>query len=114
MYPRGSEWRRWDPHVHAPGTLLNDKFTDWQEYLRVIEAQDQVRVLGVTDYLSLTTYSTLKRHKDEGRIPNIHLLIPNLEFRLAPPTDRATAVNIHLLISPDDPQHEQQTLNNDS
>ena len=111
MYPRGSEWRRWDLHVHAPGTLLNDQFTNWEEYLRVIQAQDQVRVLGVTDYLSLATYSTLKRHKDEGRIPNIDLLIPNLEFRLAPPTDRATAVNIHLLISPDDPQHEQQINN---
>ena len=111
MYPRGSEWRRWDLHVHAPGTLLNNGFADCEEYLRAIEAQHQVRVLGVTDYLSLATYSTLKRYRDEDRIPNIDLLIPNLEFRLAPPTDRATAVNIHLLISPDDPQHEQQINN---
>ena len=89
MYPRGSEWRRWDLHVHAPGTLLNNRFADCEEYLRAIEAQHQVRVLGVTDYLSLATYSTLKRYRDEDRIPNIDLLIPNLEFRLAPrPTGR--------------------------
>jgi hypothetical protein len=22
----GSRWQRWDPHVHAPGTVLNDQF----------------------------------------------------------------------------------------
>lgn len=111
MYPRGSEWRRWDLHVHGPGTLLNNGFGDWEEYFQVIEAQDEVRVVGITEYLSLATYSKLKHHKDQGRIPNIDLLIPNLEFRLAPPTDRATSVNIHLLISPDDPDHEQQINN---
>ncbi len=111
MYPRGSEWRRWDLHVHAPGTLLNDRFGDWDGYLQAIESQDEVRVLGVTDYLSIETYSILKDHKERGRIPEIDLLIPNIEFRLAPPTDKATAVNIHLLISPDDPQHEHQIKN---
>ncbi len=24
--PRGSLWRRWDPHLHLPGTLHNDNF----------------------------------------------------------------------------------------
>jgi hypothetical protein len=23
---RGSEWRRWEPHVHAPGTVMNNQF----------------------------------------------------------------------------------------
>src|SRR5713101_15529 len=108
---RGSEWRRWDLHVHTPGTILNDQFGSWEEYLAVIEAQDAVRVIGVTDYLCLANYSTLKRHKETGRLPQVDLLLPNLEFRLAPPTERATAVNIHLLISPDDPQHEREIQN---
>ncbi len=106
MYPRGSEWRRWDLHVHTPGTLLNNNFGEWDEYLAAIEAQQAVRVIGVTDYLCLSNYSTLKQHKIAGRLPNVELLIPNIEFRLAPPTDKATAVNIHLLICPDDPEHE--------
>lgn len=111
MFPRGSEWRRWDLHVHTPDTALNDQFGDWDEYLAAIEGQTDVRVLGVTDYLSITNYSRLRQFKAEGRIPQIDLLIPNIEFRIAPPSDRATAVNIHLLVSPDDPNHELEILN---
>jgi hypothetical protein len=25
--PRGSEWYRWEPHIHAPGTVLAGRFT---------------------------------------------------------------------------------------
>ncbi|HET6845033.1 MAG TPA: hypothetical protein VFK06_25610 [Candidatus Angelobacter sp.] len=111
MFLKGSEWRRWDLHVHTPGTILNNQFGDWEEYLAAIEAQQEVRVIGVTDYLCLSSYSRLKAFKEAGRLPDVDLLIPNIEFRIAPPTERATAVNIHLLISPDDPQHEREILN---
>lgn len=108
---RGSEWRRWDLHIHTPETALNDQFGEWDEYLTTIEAQNEVRVLGVTDYYSITNYSKLRQYKTEGRIPEIDLLIPNIEFRIAPPNDKATAVNIHLLICPDDANHEAEILN---
>ena len=89
---------------------MNDQFGGWEEYLTAIEAQDQVRVMGVTDYLSITGYSILKKHREAGRIQNIDLLIPNIEFRFAPPSDKGTAINIHLLVSPDDPDHEKRIL----
>src|SRR5215469_12562964 len=111
MYTAGSQWRRWDPHVHTPETVLNNQFGSWEEYLLEIENRDDVVALGVTDYMSITNYSKLKAFKDAGRIPKIALLIPNIEFRIAPPTEKATAVNIHLLISPDDPDHEREILN---
>jgi hypothetical protein len=111
MFIGGSEWRRWDLHVHTPETILNNQYGDWEEYLQAVEAHPDVKVLGVTDYMSITNYSKLKSFKVEGRIGNIDLLIPNIEFRIAPPTDKATAVNIHILISPDDPKHEQEILN---
>jgi ABC-type cobalamin/Fe3+-siderophores transport system ATPase subunit len=107
----GSEWRQWDIHVHTPETILNNQFGDWEEYLKEIESHPHVRALGVTDYMSITNYSKLKTFKNGSRITNIDLLIPNIEFRIAPPTDKATAINIHLLVSPDDPQHEQEILN---
>jgi hypothetical protein len=27
MISRGSEWHRWEPHIHAPGTILNNQFS---------------------------------------------------------------------------------------
>ena len=108
----GSTWRRWDLHVHTPDTALNDQFGTWEEFLVAIEGQTAVKVLGVTDYCSITNYSRLKKFReDEGRIPGIDLIIPNVEFRIAPPNDHARAVNIHLLVSPDDPDHETEILN---
>jgi energy-coupling factor transporter ATP-binding protein EcfA2 len=111
MFPAGSEWRRWDLHVHTPDTILNNQFGNWDEYLLAIEQHSDIKVVGVTDYMSISNYSKLKSYKANGRITNIELLIPNIEFRLSPPTDRATAVNIHLLMSPDDPEHEREILN---
>jgi ABC-type lipoprotein export system ATPase subunit len=107
----GSAWRRWDLHVHTPGTILNDQYGIWEEYLRAVEAHQDVKVLGVTDYMSIANYSKLKAYRASSRIQNIDLLIPNIELRIAPPTDKATAINIHLLVSPDDVDHEQQILN---
>ena len=111
MLDVGSTWRRWDLHIHTPDTALNDQFGDWDEFLAAIGGQNAVSVLGVTDYFSIANYSTLKRHKDAGRIPGIDLLIPNIEFRIAPPNENARAVNIHLLVCPDEPNHEAEILN---
>lgn len=111
MLMRGSEWRRWDPHIHTPDTALNNQFGSWDEYLTAINAQKEVRVIGITDYYLFGNYSKLKQYEAAGKLPEVDLLIPNIEFRIAPPTEKATALNIHLLVSPDDPEHEQQMHN---
>jgi len=51
----GSEWHRWDPHLHAPGTLLSDQFGgDWDTYLQRLESSSPpVQALGITDYFCL-------------------------------------------------------------
>ena len=107
----GSEWRRWDLHIHTPDTILANRFGDWNEYLDAIAANPTVRVIGVTDYMTISNYSKLRTQMNDARLSSIDLMIPNIEFRISPPTDRATAINIHLLISPDDPGHEQEILN---
>jgi hypothetical protein len=56
----GSHWNRWDPHIHAPGTILNDQFKgpdSWDRYLDAIEnTTPPMRALGITDYYSIETY----------------------------------------------------------
>lgn len=108
---RGSEWHRWDPHLHAPDTLLSDQFSgDWEGYLTAIEtAEPVVRALGVTDYFCIRTYQRVREQKERhGRLPRVDLLFPNVEMRLTLETERRRGINLHLLFSPEDADHEQQ------
>jgi ABC-type lipoprotein export system ATPase subunit len=108
--PRGSEWHRWDPHIHAPGTVLNDQFSgDWHAYLsRIEDSSPTIEALGITDYFSIRTYRTVLEQKLKGRLPNVMLIFPNIEMRLDIKTGKRKPINIHLLFSPDDPNHAEE------
>lgn len=86
-FERGSEWRRWDLHVHSPLSILNNQYPtkdgepDWDAFLNELEAQD-LAVLGITDYFTIAGYRKLRQFKADGRLPNIHTILPNIEFRL--------------------------------
>ena len=60
-YPRGSEWRKWDLHLHAPGTKLSDHYPlrdgqpDLEQFCQIVHDSD-VAVVAITDYFSLVTY----------------------------------------------------------
>jgi ABC-type cobalamin/Fe3+-siderophores transport system ATPase subunit len=107
---RGSEWNRWDPHIHAPGTVLADEFANgWEGYLRALETTTPtVRALGVTDYCCISTYKEIRKIKETGRLTNVEFLFPNVEMRLDIKTEKKKGINIHLLFSPDDSDHENQ------
>ena len=108
--PRGSEWHRWDPHIHAPGTAQEDRFAgDWEGYLSRIEsATPTICALGITDYLSIETYKQVRQFKAQGRLPNVGLVFPNVEMRLDTKTARGKGINIHLLFSPNTNDHESE------
>jgi AAA domain, putative AbiEii toxin, Type IV TA system len=108
----GSLWQRWDPHIHAPGTVLEDEFEGpdaWEEYLVQIEtAAPTVAALGITDYWSIDLYERVLAEKAEGRLPDVELIFANVEMRLGVATGSGSAVNAHLLISPEDPDHVEE------
>lgn len=109
----GSLWLRWEPHIHAPGTLLNDQFSGdkpFDEYLnRLEEANPEIVALGITDYYSLSTYKAVRDAKAAGRLNECNLVFPNVEMRLAIGTTKGQWVNVHLLVCPDDDDHIEQT-----
>ena len=110
MLNTGSRWLRWEPHIHAPGTVLNDLYKgsdSWETYLARVEgATPTIRALGVTDYYLLDTYERVQLAKtDEGRLRNLDLIFPNVELRLGFGTVKGNWGNCHLLISPEDPDH---------
>ena len=109
---RGAEWRRWEPHIHAPGTIMNNQFSGpnaWDDYLTALEsATPRIEAIAVTDYYVTDTYEEVLRHKEAGRLPHAKLIFPNVELRLDVSTAKGSFVNLHLLVSPQDPGHLEE------
>ncbi|MEE4684252.1 AAA family ATPase [Pseudomonas alliivorans] len=105
----GSRWLRWDPHVHAPGTLFNDQYRgDWEGYLIALEtAVPTISAIAVTDYYLLDTYRKILEHKLASRLPDCDLIFPNVELRLDIGTTKSW-VNAHLLVCPDRADHLEE------
>jgi hypothetical protein len=64
-----------------------------------------IRAIGVTDYYSTETYERVVEAKRNGRLMDCRLIFPNIEMRLGVGTVKGKWVNIHLLVSPEDPNH---------
>lgn len=111
MISRGSQWRRWEPHIHAPGTVLNNQFGGadaWEAYLTMLETiTPKIEAIAVTDYYVTETYEAVLKHKAVGRLPDVPLIFPNVELRLDVAA-RSGFVNVHLLVSPEGPDHLHQ------
>ncbi len=111
QHPRGSEWRKWDLHLHAPGTKQNDQFEAtgggdaWDEYCGRLHDSD-VQAFGITDYFSADTYFAT-RNKYKERYPHsTKVFFPNIELRTNDVVNKEQEeVNIHLLFNPFRPDH---------
>jgi len=106
-FPKGSEWCKWDLHVHAPTAALNNQFagaTDeekWERYLEQLESFTDISVIAITDYFSIDGYKKALHAKKEGRLTNIDCLLPNVELRILPVTGDSHAINIHVIFDPE-------------
>lgn len=110
-YNRGSEWRRWDLHIHTPETQKNDQFQGetveekWDKYYKDIndyigdgsDPLKNIAVIGITDYMSIKNYK--KVIKDDRLPKSVKMVIPNVEMRIAP-IARNSPINIHCLFNP--------------
>jgi AAA domain, putative AbiEii toxin, Type IV TA system len=108
MVNRGSEWRRWEPHIHTPGTILNNQFgggDPWGDYLTALEGlTPKIEAIAVTDYYVTDAYEEVVRRCATGRLADVKLIFPNIEVRLDVAA-KSGFVNLHLLVSPEDPDH---------
>jgi hypothetical protein len=88
---------------------MNNQFSGpsaWNDYLTALErATPVIEAIAVTDYYVTDTYEEVLRYKAAGRLPNAKLVFPNVELRLDVATARGGFVNLHLFVSPEDPQH---------
>lgn len=104
-FPKGSEWRKWDLHIHSPATVFNNQFDGaddnekWTNYFNKLSSLTGVAVLGITDYFSIRGFRKVKEHKDAGNLGNISLILPNVELRILPVTGTDTPINLHIVFS---------------
>jgi hypothetical protein len=89
MINKGSEWRKWDLHVHTPATLCSDYGGNndeiWKKYFEELErlsTEKNIKVLGINDYFFLEGYEKVLKYKKNGGLKNVELLLPVVEIRL--------------------------------
>lgn len=101
----GSVWRKWDLHLHAPSTKLNDQFRNspdgpWDKYCTSLHSSD-VQAFGITDYFSADAYfATVDNYRQ--RYPQCpKFFLPNIELRISEVVNRASEeVHVHLIFNP--------------
>lgn len=118
---RGSEWRIWDLHVHTPLSLEHNYQSShgedvWDKYIDALEnLPDDIKVLGINDYLFIDGYRKILDYKEQGRLSNIDLILPVIEFRLSKfcGNEKFKRINYHIIFSNEltPEQIQQQFLN---
>lgn len=108
MSTNGSNWAKWDLHVHTPASLRQNYggVSDgaWNHFLTDLENLDSTfKVIGINDYIFLDGYKRILEEKNQGRLKNIELFLPVIELRISKfggtegPWSR---VNLHVIFDP--------------
>ncbi|MFA5792829.1 MAG: AAA family ATPase [Candidatus Gracilibacteria bacterium] len=118
-YSKGSQWNRWDLHLHTPKSIVQQYGGDteavWDKFIKQLaELPKDIKAIAVTDYLFCDGYKVLLKRRSE--FPNIDLLMPNIEFRLntfSGTENNKKRHNFHILFDPSVPPEviEEQFLN---
>lgn len=103
-YHKGSEWRKWDLHFHAPSTYTcakndqyegNDLIDKQNRFIDELKTVKDIAVLGITDYFSLEAYKFVLSRSNE--LPQFDLILPNIELRITPVTNDNRKINLHII-----------------
>lgn len=115
MYRRGSEWQKWDLHVHTPESGMANEFgDDWDKYVQSLfkkAIDNNIAALGITDYFTIDGYKKLKNDylENEDKLKTLFTpseiasikniaIFPNIEFRLKTIVNKSR-VNYHIIFS---------------
>lgn len=129
---RGSEWHKWDLHVHTPASVLNNQFGTWDSYVTELYKRaiaNNISAIGITDYYIPEGFKILKDDYldspaklrslfSDDEIEQIHkiFVFPNIEFRIKKllssekkTEDWGNKFNYHLLLCDSITAEEIQT-----
>ncbi|MGE5409998.1 MAG: hypothetical protein ACM3MI_03485, partial [Clostridiales bacterium] len=107
-YPKGSEWRVWDLHVHTPASFhwdggkrfkemdQNEIETTMCKLYETIEKSESA-VFCIMDYWTFEGYIKLKNYVNNKNLTLSKTVLPGMELRIQAPTD--FRLNIHAVLS---------------
>lgn len=106
-YKRGSEWRKWDLHIHTPGSFhwrgkrlheMNtaEKNVELEKFIEAVNNSD-VAVFCIMDYWNFDWYLELQEYvkQNPGRL--VKTVFPGMELRIECPVNYR--LNIHCILS---------------
>ncbi len=98
QYNRGSEWRKWDLHVHSFHTRLENHYskTTEDDFIKKIQTED-ISVIGLTNYFNFTDNDFELKRKLEKIGITVFL---NLELRLTYTNKEDDNCDIHVIFDP--------------
>jgi hypothetical protein len=73
-FSKGSEWRKWDLHIHTPYSIIQNYGgdTQWDKFIEALEQLPrEVKVIGINDYYFIDGYEKVMHYKNQGRLSNI-------------------------------------------
>ena len=106
---RGSEWRKWDLHVHTPLSIEQEYGgntpENWERFISNLERlPSEIKVIGINDYIFIDGYKKVLDEKQKGRLSNIELILPVIELRIdkfanVSENEPFKRVNFHIIFS---------------
>lgn len=100
-YPKGSDWNKWDLHVHSPASYgFIGSWEQFEDQLKVADCQ----VIGINDYFSVAGYKRISEKIKDGTLDiGNKKLLPVVEFRMRDvlknrhSTQSGTNINFHII-----------------
>lgn len=108
LYPKGSEWRKWDLHIHTPASFYwngtkklrdmkaEEKELEIKAFIKHINESD-VAVFCLMDYWTFDWYLELQEYTKQNPDELKKTIFPGMELRVECPVDYR--LNIHVLLS---------------
>lgn len=108
-FPKGSEWRKWDLHIHTPLSICQNYWWEdkFEEFITALEwLPEDVKVIGINDYYFLDWYEEVMKYKKQWRLSKIEKIFPILEFRIdtfaSASENNFQKINLHILFDVDE------------
>jgi hypothetical protein len=107
-YPKGSEWRKWDLHIHTPASFFwngtkklremsaPEKIAEIKNFIETVNTSD-VEVFCLMDYWTFDWYLELQEYVENNPDELKKTVFPGMELRIESPTE--FRLNIHCILS---------------